>query len=147
MKRILLTAILGLALLAPAIAATPEEDAIERRHAIFELIAFNVGTMGGMVREKTPFDQAEFKKRALNAAFMAQMLDEHWPAGSDKGGTDALPAIWENEADFRAKLKSFQDQANSLYKASKTGTLDTLKPEFGKLIEQCKGCHDKYKAD
>ena len=147
MKRRLLPLTLGLLLCVPAFAATPEEDAIERRHAIFELVAFNTSFMGGMAREKMPFDQAEFKKRALNVAFMAQMLDEQFPKGSDKGGTDALPAIWENEADFRAKLKSFQNQANLLYRASKTGTLETLKPEFGKLIEECKGCHEKYKAE
>ncbi len=147
MKRRLLPLTLGLLLCVPAFAATPEEDAIERRHAIFELVAFNTSFMGGMVREKMPFDQAEFKKRALNVAFMAQMLDEQFPKGSDKGGTDALPAIWENEADFRAKLKSFQNQANLLYRASKTGTLESLKPEFGKLIEECKGCHEKYKAE
>jgi len=147
MKRSILTFALAFSLCLPVVAATPEEDAIERRHAIFELVAFNTSIMGGMVREKTPFDAAEFKKRALNVAFIAQGLDEHWPAGSDKGGTDALPAIWENEADFRSKLKSFQTQANQLYRTSKSGTLETLKPEFGLLIEQCKGCHDKYKAD
>lgn len=147
MKRSVLALALAFATSLPAVAATPEEDAITRRHAIFELVAYNTSIMGGMAREKTPFDAAEFRKRALNVAFIAQGLDEHWPKGSDKGGTDALPAIWENEADFRAKLKAFQDQANQLYRTSKSGSLETLKPEFGKLIENCKGCHDKYKAD
>lgn len=143
----LLTA--GLVLSTAAVSQeSPAKDAIEKRHAIFELIKFNVMPLGAMARDKAPFDAELFKKNALNIAFIARMLDDAFPKGSDQGGvTDALPAIWENEADFKSKLKAFQDQAAVVYTTSKGGDLNAIKPEFGKLMESCKNCHDKYRAD
>ena len=74
------------------------EDAIEYRQASFQLIRFQIGNMGDMLKGKVPFDAEVFKQRAHNAAQLSQMPWEAFIDGSDKGNTDALPAVWSNRA-------------------------------------------------
>ena len=71
-------------------------DAIEYRQAAFSMIRVQIGDMGDMLKGKVPFDAERFKHRANNAAALSKMPWEAFVAGSDKGETSALPAIWSD---------------------------------------------------
>lgn len=139
----------GLAVAGVALAQSPAPDrAIKYRQNVFGLVGWNFTAMSQMARGQRDFDQAEFARRAERVAQLSQMLDEGFPAGSDKGAkTEALPAIWTSRADFDAKMADFQREAAALAKVATGGDADATKAQFGKAGGTCKACHDKYKAD
>lgn len=128
--------------------APPPDRAIGYRQSVFGLIGWNFGGLGDMVREKRPWDAAEFTRRAERVAQLSQMTDEGFPPGSDTGAnTDARPEIWTNRADFDAKMDDFRREAAALVASARGGDQDAIKAQFSKTGGTCKACHDEYKAD
>ncbi|CCQ11359.1 putative c'cytochrome [Pseudoalteromonas luteoviolacea B = ATCC 29581] len=121
------------------------EDAIEYRKAAFQLIRYQIGDMGDMLKGKVPFDAERFKVRANNAAALSSMPWEAFIDGSDKGGTEALGAVWTDRATFDTKAKAFADYANALAVAAQSGDQGSIKKAFGDWAKGCKDCHKSFK--
>ena len=71
-------------------------------------------TGGGMAKGEVPYDQA--KAQGIFAAYVdaASKLPDLFPENSKTGGdTAALPAIWANMADFRARHEKFVAEAKA----------------------------------
>lgn len=121
---------------------------IKYRQAAYRVLGAQFGVMGSMASGKAPYDAAAFKVAAERAAFMATVVPDVFPAGSDAGNTEAKPEIWKNQPEFQKLLGDLRDKTAALAVATKTATsLDALKPAFGAASQTCKACHDKYKAD
>ena len=60
------------------------------------------------------------------------------------GGTAALPAIWQNKADFNARFAKFAKDVA----AAQAGIVDeaTFKKFAPAVFQNCGGCHELYKA-
>ena len=54
-----------------------------------------------------------------------------------------MPAIWENKADFEAKLAKFGADAKAAEAAVKD--LDSFKAQFAEVQKNCGGCHETYR--
>ena len=140
--------------LATAVLSTPAmaqfqkpEDAIKYRKAAFTVTAAHFSRIGAMANGRVPFDA---KVAAENAALVETMSKLPWDAfgpGTDKGDTRALPAIWTEQAQFKAGADKFQAEAAKLNAAAKTGNLDAIKTAFGAVGQTCKACHDSYRKD
>lgn len=145
--------ILTLALCASsALVAAGNEDgeaAQKYRQSLYQSIVWNFKPMSDMARGKRAFDADEIKRRALTVSYLSLLLTEAFPKGSgaSAGTTDALDLIWANPADFAAKLKTLQVEANTLRKVAELGDQASFTEQFKKLGAACKDCHDKYKAE
>jgi len=118
------------------------------RQGVYKMIRWNFAPMVEMVKGEHPFDAAQFTRRATRLSFLSHQLDEAYPPGSGEGApTDALPAIWEDHADFMAKLKDFQREARALRVVAETGDEARTKEQFVKTAGTCKACHDTYRAE
>ncbi|BAP54621.1 cytochrome c, class II [Thioploca ingrica] len=123
-------------------------DAIEYRQAAFEVLAWNFGPMGAMVKGKIPFDAKTFAERAANVAFLSKMPLEGFIPGSEQGETDAKPIIWQEWDDFKAKMGQLQEKSAKLAEVAKTATkVEEVANQFGETAKVCKGCHEKYRED
>lgn len=120
-------------------------DAIEYRQAAFSMIRVQIGDMGDMLKGKVPFDAERFQKRADNAAALAKMPWEAFVEGSDKGDTSALPVIWSDNETFMKKATAFQQYADELAVAAKTGDKKLIANAFGPWAKGCKDCHKSFK--
>ncbi|MFT6788457.1 MAG: cytochrome c556 [Pseudoalteromonas rhizosphaerae] len=120
-------------------------DAIEYRQAAFSMIRVQIGDMGDMLKGKVPFDAEQFKHRANNAAALSKMPWEAFVAGSDKGDTSALPAIWSDNKTFMKKAAAFQQYADELAVAAQTGDKKVIAKAFGPWAKGCKDCHTSFK--
>ncbi|MBB1300022.1 MULTISPECIES: cytochrome c [Pseudoalteromonas] len=120
-------------------------DAIEYRQAAFSMIRVQIGDMGDMLKGKVPFDAEQFKHRANNAAALSKMPWEAFVAGSDKGDTSALPAIWSDNETFMKKAAAFQQYADELAVAAQTGDKKVIAKAFGPWAKGCKDCHTSFK--
>lgn len=143
----------ALALVGAASAETPKVDAprpdmvIAYRQSVFRMILWNYTPLAEMVRARRPFDAAEFRRRAVRLAFLAQQLGEGFTPGSDKGATtDAVPDIWLHKDDFNLKLADLVRETKALREIAKSGDEAKIKEQFGKTSNACKNCHDKYRA-
>ena len=60
------------------------------------------------------------------------------------GGTAALPAIWQNKADFNARFVKFAKDVA----AAQAGIVDeaSFKKLAPAVFQNCGGCHELYKA-
>jgi cytochrome c556 len=150
-----MTRILALAALALVAAGTVQaqgskeaEQAIAYRKAAYTVLYNNFGPLGAMATGKMPYDAKLFQSRAERVAFMATITPDVFPAVSKSGApTKAKPEIWDNQAEFTKLMKDLTDKTAALAVASKSGSLDTIKPAFGAAAQTCKACHDKFKAD
>jgi cytochrome c556 len=97
-----------------------------------------------MVRGENPFDAAK-----VNAAFAqweetAKKIPTLFPAPPAAGQeTRALPKIWENKADFEAKIAAFAKAVAD--NKDKAKTLDELKVAFPSVNTACNNCHEPYR--
>ena len=142
MTRILLAAA-AVALAVTAVAA--QSDPIAARKALMKSNGDQAKVGAAMAKGEAPFDAA--KAQAIFATFAdsATKAPALFPDNSKTGGdTAALPAIWENKADFDARLAKFGKDSKAAQSAVKD--LDTFKATWGPLLkDNCGGCHEKYR--
>lgn len=149
-KTLITSTTLSLALLAgSAFAQDPIANAIGARQSHMKLLAFNLGTLGGMAKGAIEYDAAVASSAASNIAKLASIDGRAmWPAGSDDMSADntaAKPEIWTNMADVGAKFGDLVS-ASMAMEAAAGGGLDALKGAIGGLGGACGACHKAYRT-
>ncbi|MGH1413159.1 MAG: c-type cytochrome [Pelagimonas sp.] len=132
---------------ATAMADVPQ--AVKARQGQFNIMALNLGILGGMAKGQVEYD-AEAAQAAADALVAVSMINQApmWPAGTDNmsiEGTRALPAMWDNVEDAMGNWAAFGEAAKAMQAAAGMGK-DKIGPNMGKLGGSCKGCHDTYRA-
>lgn len=144
MKLRILALAAGLALASVATVSVAQNDPIKEREELMEGIGDAAKVVGPMLQGKAPFDAAKAGEAFTLISKNAAEFPNHFPEGSDKGKTEALPAIWENKADFEARAKKLSEDAAAAAAAAATGE-DAFKAAGGQAFSNCKGCHEKYR--
>ncbi len=127
-----------------ATAALAQANVIEQRQNLMKQNGATLRPVGGMLRGQVPFDLAQVQAALQNYVMVGQQFPTLFPDDSKTGGnTRALPAIWENKADFTAHSMKFAQDAQ----AALTTVRDeaTFKSELRKVLQNCDACHDKYR--
>ena len=129
-------------------AAVKPESAIHYRQSVYTMIGWNFVPMVDMIKNKAPWDSAEFARRADRIAFLTPQLLEGFPEGSDKGAeTEAKPEIWKNMDDFKSKMSDLVRESKTLAEVAKTGDEAKTRAQFKTTAGACKSCHDKYRSE
>ena len=148
MKKTFLTLALATAVAATGALAQDTNQAVKARQGQFNILAINLGILGGMARGEVAYD-ADTAKAAADSIGAVSMVTQvpHWPEGTDSmtvDGTRALPAIWENLPDVLDKWAALGTAAGELQTAAATGQ-EAIGPALGALGGTCKACHDAYR--
>lgn len=126
----------------------PFADVVEMRHGLMLQMATDLGKVGAMAKEETPYDAAVAGNAAANIAAIASVLSlDQFPAGSEyQKATDsfALPAIWASQDDFLKKVADLNTAAATFQTAAATD-LDSLKAGMEGLGGACAACHKAYR--
>ncbi len=124
-------------------------QAVKARQGQFNIMALNLGILGGMARGTVDYDAEAAQTAADNLVTVSQLAQPAmWPAGTDAmsiDGTRAEPAIWDNLDDVLAKWAAFGEAATAMAEVAGTGR-DAIGPNMGPLGGACKACHDDYRA-
>jgi cytochrome c556 len=142
MKRFVAVAI---ALACGITAVLADTDPIAERRALMKHDGEAAKTLFGMSKGKIPFDLATVKDSLKTLDEGATKSAALFPDTSKTGGgTAALPAIWENKADFDARFAQFVKDVQ----AAQAGITDeaTFKELAPAVFKNCGGCHELYKA-
>ena len=137
--------VLGVAVLAfGATALVAQTDPIAARKALMKANGDQNRVATEMLEGKRPFNLDEAKKIFVVFAEAGEKAPALFPDNSKTGGdTAALPPIWENKADFNAKLAKFASESKAAGDATKD--LDTFKVQITEVRKNCGGCHQTYR--
>jgi cytochrome c556 len=137
--------VLGIAMLAfGATALVAQTDPIAARKALMKTNGDQNRVATEMLEGKRPFNLDEAKKVFVVFAEAGEKAPALFPDNSKTGGdTAALPPIWENKADFNAKLAKFASESKAAGDATKD--LDTFKVQITEIRKNCGGCHQTYR--
>ena len=121
---------------------------MHERHEGMEAIGKAKKAIKREVGGDTP-DLAAVRSSAAKIAGLSQKASGWFPAGTGPGvgKTGAKPEIWQNQADFTAKLRNFQKAAQAFNSAASGGDVNSIKGRFADMGGTCKACHDKYRAE
>ena len=152
MKKIALyagIAAIGLGTFALADGHADLDPAVQARQAHMQLLAHNIGVLGGMAQEKIEYD-AEAAQTAADNLVALGMIDQssYWVPGTDTEsveGTKALPALFENLDDVARINEEFSAAAEAMSAAAGTD-LAGLQGAMGGLGGTCSACHREYRA-
>jgi len=98
-----------------------------------------------MIKDQRPFDP-----KAVEAAFnqwadTARQIPNLFPENAKTGGDNrASPKIWENKADFNAKIAAFAKVVAD-NRAKAISSLDGLKVALSAVGKSCGDCHEDYR--
>ncbi|OYW54990.1 MAG: hypothetical protein B7Y80_09070 [Hyphomicrobium sp. 32-62-53] len=138
-------ALLAASLLAvPTLALAQNADVIKERKANFKAMADAAKPTGAMMKGEADFDLAAVKNAIKVFQEKAALQGKLFPDNSKEGEkTEALPAIWENKADFEERFVKLAEAAKAA-DASITDE-DTFGAEWPKVMGNCGSCHKKYR--
>ena len=155
MKRSMIVGLAAAVILAGSISvvtAGPLEDTVKARQSYYQVVSSNSGPLFAMLKGTAPYDAKVAQTHADNLKLLTEMKNGHfWPKGSDntnpelKGKTRALPAIWADGSDVRAKGAAWGKAVAEL--AAVAGAGKEAMVEKMKLVgAACSACHKEYRA-
>ena len=126
-------------------AVAAQSDPIAARKAIMKEVGAQTKTGSGMAKGEVPYDQGKAQTIFSTYVDASQKMPNLFPENSKTGGdTAALPAIWQNMADFKGKWEKFGADAKAAQASVKDA--DGFKTAFSGVTKNCGGCHENYRA-
>jgi cytochrome c556 len=118
---------------------------IKERQETMKKISDDNKVLGTMVKGEAPFDAAKVSVLLGGWDEKVKKVLTLYPDDSKTGEkTRAKPEIWQNKADFDAKMADFAKAAAAAKAA--TGSADAFKAAYADLGKACDSCHEKYRA-
>ena len=136
----------AIAVATSALAQPKPENFVKQRKAAFTLMGWYFGPMGPVANGEKPFNKDEATKATALVATMAKLPFDSFVAGTESvGGTEALPAVWSNNAKFKELATKLATETDTLAKLASAGDEAGFKKQFGVVGGTCKACHDDFR--
>ena len=143
MRKTVLLLTLAPLLAASAAHAAKDEDLVKYRHYLMESIGGHMNNIVAIVKGEVPYRD----NLALHADQLAALAPHTLPAFETEAMSDkseALPAIWQNWADFEERSLTFEKASREFADAVASGKMARIGPALGELGDSCKSCHDDF---
>jgi len=126
-----------------ATAVIAQQDPIAARKAIMKANGEQAQIGTKMSKGEEPFTVEKGKK--IFATYQnVDKVHALFPDNSKTGGdTAALPAIWENKADFDARVTKLVTESKAA--EGQVKDLDSFKAQFTEVQKNCGACHQTYR--
>ncbi|HEY7664492.1 MAG TPA: cytochrome c [Xanthobacteraceae bacterium] len=126
-----------------ATALVAQSDPIAARKALMKANGDENKIATEMLEGKRPFDLEQAKKVFATFVEAGEKAPALFPDNSKSGDTAALPPVWENKADFNARLAKLASDAKAAAAATKDS--GTFKIQITEVRKNCGGCHQTYR--
>jgi cytochrome c556 len=129
---------------------TPEQMADQAtllRQGLLKVVGYSFGPVGGMLRNKVPFDAAAVQKAAERVKLLATILPDVFQTDTRKFTvkTKAKENIWTNQADFATRAGDLKTAARALEEAAKGGDQGAVLKAAESVGKACGACHNSYR--
>ncbi len=122
----------------PALAALSPEEMVAKRQAIMK-------EDGGILKGAGALSGAEAAAAAGHLITNLSNLTVLFPEGSAVGDTEALPVIWEKNADFQAILVTAVTAATAMKTAAEAGDTIAYADAIKAVGATCGQCHQTFR--
>jgi len=129
-----------------AVAQTAPADIIKQRQEMMKSNGAAAKALAEMMKGEKPYSQPAVHQAAVTINDNSKKISGMFPPGSGAEAgvkTGALPAIWQNKADFDAKAKKLEEESAKLVAANDEAA---VKAQFGNVGKACGGCHETYRS-
>lgn len=116
----------------------------ENRTTAFKSFMPTFSKMRKMANGDEAFTPEAFQAAAATFVKEAREPFEYFQ-NDPNGNGDALPVIWQKQAEFQAEQDKFLAAVDKLNEVAQTGKLDDIKVVFNEVGASCKSCHDVYR--
>ncbi len=145
MKFVVRTLVISAAAAIAISTAYAQSAAIAKRKDILKGFGDATKPVAAMLKGEAAYDGAAVQKALATYAAGAKELKGLFPDDSKTGGdTAALPAIWADKAKFEGIFDKLAADSTAAAAAIKDEA--SLKANFGKVLGNCKACHDDFRA-
>jgi cytochrome c556 len=103
--------------------------------------------VGGMLKNKVPFDAAVAAKAGARLETLAPMIPDVFTEDTRKFQlkTKAREGIWTNKSDFQSKADDLAKAAAGLSAAAKGGEKKAVLQAAAAVGKACGACHDNFR--
>lgn len=84
--------------------------------------------------------------KAIQASLKTLENAAMWPEGSITAESRSKPEIWQNMADFKAKLAATEKEAATLVATAEKGDIEAVKAQSKVMFDSCNVCHAAYRG-
>jgi cytochrome c556 len=120
-----------------------KDAVVEKREQMMKGIGGSMGTLSAIAKGTKPFDADAVKTAVSTISANIKAFPDQFPAGSD-ADSEAAPAIWTNNADFRAHAAKLGSDADMILAAMPTDAAGVAKAAQT-LGANCGACHQTYR--
>ena len=121
-------------------------DAIKARQELMEDNGKAAKAAGAILKGEAEFSPAKATEIFTQMHDIAMKFGDYFPEDSKTGGkTEAAPAIWQKPDEFKADLIKYQEDTKAAMDAAPQDA-DAFKVAFGKVAQNCKGCHEEFRV-
>jgi cytochrome c556 len=146
-KKTLVAAVIGAlaagAMVGGATIALAQDDVIKQRQENRKQTAATMRAIKGVIDAKG--DVKAIVPQAAKLKELELTFDKMFPAGSDKGDTKALPAVWSDMAGFMTASKNADAAYDKLAAAAGSGDHAAVTAAFGDTGKACGACHTTFR--
>ena len=136
----------AIAVASSALAQPKPEAFVKHRKAAFTLMGWYFGSLGPVAKGEKPFNKEEATKATALVATMAKLPYDSFVVGTETiGNTEALAAVWSNNAKFKELAAKLGTETETLAKMASAGDEAGFKKQFGVVGGTCKACHDDFR--
>lgn len=117
---------------------------IEDRQANMKNVGKAMGALAAIAKKEAPFDAGVVNTNATSLGDNVKQAKAHFPDGSATGDKEtwAKSEIWQNKADFDAKVDKAVEAAMQMASVTAEANFGAA---MGALGAACKACHTDYR--
>lgn len=120
-------------------------DLVAARQGGMAMSVFTLARLSAAAAADAPLTQAALPTKGL--AQFAQALPALFaPETMSVDGTGALPAVWQDEEAFAARIADYQAATTALADAARADNHEAFNTALASTKAACQACHDAFRA-
>lgn len=126
--------------------AVSPEGLVAARQGGMAMSVFTLARLGAAANGEDPLTGVVMPATGL--ARFAQALPTLFSSDTQGAeGSRAMPAVWENPADFADRVAAYQAATADLEAAARSDNREAFTAALANTKAACKACHDTYRAE
>lgn len=124
------------------------DSPLGKRQALFKEMLRVSEDLGGMLRNRIPYDEAGFIAGAAELDRLSREPWQHFPAVADDERSKANPELWQRQEQFQKMARDLEHATAALVQATTAPPLrrSALEPAMQVVEDSCEACHKAFRA-
>lgn len=124
------------------------DSPLGKRKAIFKEMLNVSEDLGGMLRGRIKYDEAQFVEKAIQLDTLAQQPWQHFPSIKEDEKTSARDDVWQQQERFQELARALEGTTARLVASTTQPPLNdsVLALRVQAVEDACESCHKEFRA-